>query len=103
MDLESPQLEDELDRWQRDPKFCGVRMRFEGDPDPGILARPGIVDGLRKVAGRGIIFEFLVRTPALGACPRGLRSHPRAESDHRAHGKAGHGRRHGASGVGRSR
>ena len=65
VDLESPQLCDELDRWQRDPKFCGVRMRFEGDPDPDILARPSIVDGLRKVAGRGIIFEFLVRTQHL--------------------------------------
>ena len=40
-------------------------MRFEGDPDDDVLAKPSIVDGLRKVAGKGIIFEFLVRTQHL--------------------------------------
>jgi L-fuconolactonase len=65
VDLESPGLGDELDEWQQDPKFCGVRMRFEGDPDDNVLAKPSIVDGLRTVAGKGIIFEFLVRTQHL--------------------------------------
>ncbi len=65
VDLESPGLGDELDEWQQDPKFCAVRMRFEGDPDDNVLAKPSIVDGLRTVAGKGIIFEFLVRTQHL--------------------------------------
>jgi L-fuconolactonase len=61
-DLENPTLEEQLDGWQRNPKFRGVRARFEGHPDPDILARPGIVEGLHKLAERGLVFEFLVRS-----------------------------------------
>ena len=64
-DLESASLEDELDRWQQNPKFRGVRWRFEGYPDPDVLARPSIVRGLRKIAERGLVFDFLVRTAHL--------------------------------------
>ena len=62
VDLESPFLEQELDSWLDNPKFRGVRARFEGHPDLDILTKPAIVNGLRKVAERGLIFEFLVRT-----------------------------------------
>ncbi len=62
VELESPALETELDAWQQNPKFRGVRMRFEGHPDPDILARPSIVAGLGQVARRKLRFEFLVRT-----------------------------------------
>lgn len=60
-DLEGPKLEEQLNYWQQNPKFRGVRARFEGHPDPDVLARPSIVQGLRILAGRGLIFEFLVR------------------------------------------
>ena len=59
-DLESSTLVDELDRWQLNPKVRGVRMGFEGNPDPDVLKRPKILDGLRQVAARGLVFEFLV-------------------------------------------
>jgi L-fuconolactonase len=62
IDLESPTLDKELDQWQRNPKCKSVRMRFEGHPDPDILKRPGVLDGLRNVARRGLIFDYLVRT-----------------------------------------
>ena len=61
-DLESSKLDEELDYWQRNPKFRGVRMRFEGHPDPGIAARPSVVAGLSKIAQRGLIFDFLVQS-----------------------------------------
>ena len=61
-DLESADLEKELDYWRRVPKFRGVRMGLEGHPDPGILARPSIQAGLAAVAQTGHGFEFLVRT-----------------------------------------
>lgn len=69
-DLESPRLEEELDDWQQDPKFRGVRMRFEDHPDPDILSRPRIREGLRILAQRGLVFEFLVRSPHLKDIPR---------------------------------
>ena len=60
VDLESPTLEQELDGWAQNPKFRGIRMRFEGHPDPDILTRPSIIEGFRQVAQRGLVFEFLV-------------------------------------------
>ena len=59
-DLESSTLADELDRWQKDPKVRGVRMGFEGHPDRDVLKRLNIIEGLRQVAARGLVFEFLV-------------------------------------------
>jgi len=60
-DLTSPMLEKDLDRWQQNPKFRGVRMRFEGNPDPDALRQPSVLRGLEVLAERGLIFEFLVR------------------------------------------
>ena len=60
-DLDSSDLSRDLDHWQTDPKVRGVRMGFEQHPDPDILKRPAIVDGLKQLAERGLIFEFLVR------------------------------------------
>ena len=62
LDLDGPAIDKELDRWERSPKFRGVRMGLEGHPDPGVLARPAMVEGLGRLAARGLIFEFLVRT-----------------------------------------
>ena len=61
-DLESADLEKELDYWRQVPKFRGVRMRFEEHPDPDILARPSIQEGLAAFAQTGHVFDFLVRT-----------------------------------------
>ena len=64
-DLESPTLEQELADFAKIPKFRGVRMRFEGHPDPDILGRQSVIDGMRKVAEQGLILEFLVDTSHL--------------------------------------
>ena len=64
-DLESPTLEQELADFAKIPKFRGVRMRFEGHPDPDILSRQSVIDGIRKVAEQGLILEFLVDTSHL--------------------------------------
>ncbi len=67
--LESPTLEQELDALAEIPKFRGVRMRCEGDPDADILTRPGVIEGIRRVAERGLILEFLVVTGHLKDIP----------------------------------
>lgn len=61
VDLASATLEKQLDIWQLNPKFRGVRAQFEGHPDPDILTRAPITDGLRKIVRRGLVFEFIVR------------------------------------------
>jgi predicted TIM-barrel fold metal-dependent hydrolase len=65
VDLASPSLEEELDSWSTNPKFRAVRARFEGNPDPDILAREEILQGIAKIAERGIILELLVRAAHL--------------------------------------
>ena len=65
VDLESPDLERKLKAWHSDPKCVGVRMRFEGHPDEGILRRQSIAEGLKQVADHGLIFEYLVRSQHL--------------------------------------
>ena len=65
LDLESDKLEDEAERLAQHPKFRGVRMRFESHPDPGILARPEVVEGFGRFVETGGIFDFLVRTQHL--------------------------------------
>jgi len=65
VDLASPSLAKELDAWSTNPKLRAVRARFEGHPDPDILARPETLRGIAKIAERGIILEFLVRSAHL--------------------------------------
>ncbi len=62
VDLESPDLECELDDWKESAKCVGVRMRFEGHQDAAILRRPSIIEGLKRVAEQNLVFEYLVRT-----------------------------------------
>jgi L-fuconolactonase len=65
VDLASPALENQLDRWHRNPKFRGVRARFENHSDPDILTRPELIDGMTKLAERGLVLELLVRAAHL--------------------------------------
>jgi len=44
-------------------------MRCEGDPDTEILTRPGVIEGMRKVAQRGLVLDLLVVTDHLKAVP----------------------------------
>ncbi len=68
-DLESPSLEQELDALAEIPKFRGVRLRCEGHPDAEILTRPGVIEGIRRVAERGLTLDFLVVTGHLKDIP----------------------------------
>jgi L-fuconolactonase len=65
-DFASPTLDDDLDRWQQQSKFRGVRMRFEDHPDPDVLTRPSTLAGLKNIARRGLVFDFIVLTHQLG-------------------------------------
>lgn len=62
VNLESTDLESELTYWQKNPKFRGIRHRFEIRSDREIITRPGIIKGLLEVVKRGLVFEFSVRS-----------------------------------------
>lgn len=58
-DLDDPGLGHTLDEWQKLGKFRGIRMNFEQHPDPAIARKPGVIAGLKELAGRGLLHDFL--------------------------------------------
>jgi L-fuconolactonase len=62
--LERPgELEGELARRLSHPRFCGVRHLIHDDPDPDWLRRPAVLDGLRRLAERGVPFDVVAELP----------------------------------------
>ncbi len=57
--LDDPDLGHKLDEWQQIPKFRGTRMMFEPIEDADIAARPAIVEGLKELARRDLVHDFL--------------------------------------------
>lgn len=55
-DISSPALGDQLDGWQKNPKFRGIRMGFEADADADALRSPDIIAGLKEIASRELVF-----------------------------------------------
>lgn len=78
-DLTSPALADDLaalragpgGRWLR-----AVRHQVQHEPDPGWLARPDVVAGLRTVADAGLAYELLVLPLQLPAAVEAVRAVP---------------------------
>lgn len=76
VDLESPEVDQQLDEFTAYPKFKGVRHLVESEPDDDWLVRPAVLNGLRQVAGSGVTYDLLVHTRHLkhvarlaDACP----------------------------------
>lgn len=47
----------QLDRWQRDRVFCGVRQLVHDDPRDDLLQRPEVRRSLAAVAQRGLVLD----------------------------------------------
>ena len=69
-DISNPALGDQLDGWQKNPKFRGIRMGFEADADADALRSPDIIAGLKEIASRELVFEFLVQSAQLSEIAR---------------------------------
>jgi L-fuconolactonase len=53
--LDDPAVaEQQLERWQDAPRFCGVRHLVHDDPRDDFLALPGVRASLRRLADRGL-------------------------------------------------
>jgi L-fuconolactonase len=76
VDLEAPEVGEQLDRYRQHPKFRGVRATAENVPDPDWLARPSVRRGIRAVAERGLTLDLLVRTEHLPHVPRLAEENP---------------------------
>lgn len=76
IDLTSPTLGADLDRWMQNKKVKAVRARIEGIADPNILLEPNVLEGLRQVAARGLVYEFLTNSYHLASILRVYESIP---------------------------
>ncbi|WP_242088633.1 amidohydrolase family protein [Curtobacterium sp. DN_7.5] len=65
VDLTTPDVADRLaalvDDGRAGPALVGIRHQAHDEPDPGWLARPDVVRGVRAVAAAGLAFDMLVR------------------------------------------
>jgi L-fuconolactonase len=43
------------------PRLVGIRHQAQDEPDPGWLARPDVLRGVRALAEAGLVFDLLVR------------------------------------------
>lgn len=60
-----------------DPKFRGVRHLNHEEPDPDWLVRPAVIDGLKVLEERGLVFEAVAVHPLhLGHVPSLARACP---------------------------
>ena len=57
--LDDSELGHKLDQWQRLPKFRGTRMMFESIEDADIGTRPAVIQGLKELARRDLVHDFL--------------------------------------------
>lgn len=58
VDLAHPALaQEQLDRWQQHPVFCGVRHLVHGDPRVDLLDRPEVRRSLTGLADRGLTLD----------------------------------------------
>lgn len=70
VDLEAPDVGEQLDRYQQHPAFRGVRATAENVPDPDWLASSSVQRGIAAVAERGLTLDLLVRVQHLPHVPR---------------------------------
>ena len=70
VELASPGVDEAIGALRRRPggaALVGIRHLVQSEPDPGFLARPEVVRGLRAVAAAGLVYDLLVRPPQLPA------------------------------------
>lgn len=70
VDLEAPDVGEQLDRYRQHPAFRGVRATAENVPDPDWLASSSVQRGIAAVAERGLTLDLLVRVQHLPHVPR---------------------------------
>ena len=57
-------------------RLVGIRHQVQDEPDPGWLARPDAVRGLRAVAAAGLVYDLLVLVPQLAVATAVVRELP---------------------------
>ncbi len=76
VDLESPEVEQQLTELTSHPKFKGVRHLVESEADDDWLVRPRVLQGLNKLAAYRVTYDLLVHTRHLKYASAAVESCP---------------------------
>jgi L-fuconolactonase len=76
VDLQSPEIEAQLDEVCQSPWFKGVRHVVQDEPDDNFLLQPAVVNGLKALARRDVRFDLLVQPRHLKMLPELARTVP---------------------------
>ena len=70
VDLTAPDVGAEIDRLRALPggdRLVGIRSPVQDEPDPRWLLRPDVLEGLRAVAARSLVYDLLLVPPQIDA------------------------------------
>lgn len=70
VDLRSPDLATQLQRFGANPKLVGVRHVVHDEPDEDFMLRPEFRRGIARLADEGLTYDLLLRPPHLKAAIR---------------------------------
>lgn len=60
VDLRSPKLREQLERFSKHPKFCGVRHVVHDEPDDDFMLRPEFRRGIAQLPEFGLTYDLLL-------------------------------------------
>lgn len=60
VDLQSPDVGSQLQRFAAEPKFAGVRHVAQDEPDDRFLVRPQFLQGIAQLAEFGLTYDILI-------------------------------------------
>jgi L-fuconolactonase len=70
VDLCSPELPAQLERFRKHPKLVGVRHMVQDEPDDAFMLRPEFRGGIARLAEFGMTYDVLIHPRHLGAAAR---------------------------------
>ena len=76
IDLQSPDVDAELERFADHPRLVGIRHIVQGEAD-GFLERPAFLDGIARLAPLNLAYDILVYARQLAAAIPFARAFPR--------------------------
>lgn len=84
LDMDSPDFSKELEVYSQKRKFLGVRPMLQDLADDDWILRPRVLESLKEIADRNVVFEFLTFTRHLPHVLKVLEKFPnlRAVVDH---------------------
>ncbi len=60
VDLQSPDLDEQLEEFSNCPKFVGVRHVIHDEPDDGFMLRPAFLKGIEKLGSHDLTYDLLL-------------------------------------------